>query len=67
MNRFKASGRKSGVRTLVRCSQSSAVFQCTEFLGENETKCGGFVCPPLLLVLNRPGIYSCMCQVLDQQ
>ena len=67
MTCFKVSGRKTGVRTLVPCCQSSAVLQCTEFLRENETKCGVFLCPPLLLVLNRPGIYSCMCQVLDRQ
>lgn len=66
MNCFKVAGRKTGVRTLVQCSQSSVMFLCVKLLRESETKLGVFLCPPpLLLVLNRPDIYSCICQVLD--
>lgn len=58
-------GRKTGIRTLVHCSGSCALFQYTQCLRENETQLGVFVCPlPSLLVLNRPEPYR-VCQVLD--
>lgn len=66
MNCFKVAGRKTGVRTWIQCSQSSAMFLCIKLLRESETKLGVFLSPPpFLLILNRPEIYSCICQVVD--